>query len=100
MTTYWLVTDGQLWPKLTPSRQADIKAWLRMHEIDPHRVPLASEIRINGADDNWRIEYERYLVDEDGNIRICPEKKDEAFVEECTTPLTVDPPMEWLIPFS
>ncbi len=55
-----LVTDGQLWPKLTPSRQADIKAWLRMHGIDPHRVPLASEIRINGADDNWRIEYERY----------------------------------------
>lgn len=97
MTT-WLITDGTLWHKLTFSRQDEIRTWLRMNGVDPRRVPQDSSVLIVERPDGWRIEFEQYLLRSDGSVMVASGRSDEAYVEECSVSMEIDPPMEWLLP--
>lgn len=91
----WLVTDGMLWRKLTEIRRGEIRAWLRMNGIDPCTVPVDGTVVVAEVDGVWLIRYEEFRTAEAGT----GSGDDEGvYAHECRAPLTIDPPMHWLIP--
>lgn len=93
----WIVTNADLWKKTPEVRRGEIRAWLRMHGIDSTRVPLDSEILIHeNSEGIWVIDFMEYRTDDLGRILVDPDEPDQAYVQERTVPVDLDPPLYWL----
>lgn len=75
-------------------------AWLEANGINPVAVPLYEHgLRITGSPDGQRIiQYEAYVLTDDGHRQVHPDRADEAWTEPLSVPCQVEPGPELLIP--
>lgn len=67
-----------------------VKEWLQANNISL-RIPRR-DITITGPPGNRTIHYTAFVLSGDGRIQVDPNDKDEALMEERTTPCLVEPP--------
>ncbi|MGW1001757.1 hypothetical protein [Streptomyces sp. NPDC002520] len=94
-----LVIDcHELWETVVgqPGGLRAVRRWLRLNGIDPHDVPLDSELVIEDSAYGMVIRHEAYLTTDDGHKYIDPDNPDRAATDDRTAVLRVAPKPQWL----
>ena len=74
-----------------------VAEWLTALDVNPHDVPIDSDLYITEADGTRNLHYEAFARDDEGH-RIRDERGTHVVIQARTVPLTVDPPEHWQPP--
>ncbi|MGW3152728.1 hypothetical protein [Streptomyces sp. NPDC001089] len=81
----------------TPGLLRIIQRWCRLNGIDPHDVPLHSQMVIEDSAFGMVIRYDAYLTNEGGRRYVALTSLDQVAMAARTAVLRVSPPDEWLM---
>lgn len=88
-----LIVHSQQFPQVYPAAWEAVIEWVRVHGIDPQRVPMCSMILRNV--EACRVEYDEIQVDEAGRRRTVGPPSDAELVIERVRAQGETPPLPW-----
>lgn len=98
MSQRLVIECHELWEKgvVLPAGLRTVQRWLRLNGIDPHDVPLHSELVIEDSAYGMVIRYQAYLTTPGGRRYVDPGDPDRAAVQARTALLQLPPPADWV----
>lgn len=80
----------------TPNGFRTVQTWLRANSIDPHHVPVHSEMVLEDSAFGWVIRYQVYRRTPGGRLFPDPNAPDRLATEDRTALLVLPPPRAWV----